>query len=567
MNGGPDGTGELADISCGDPWYRKPDGENPGSSLIVVRTERGREVVKRAAEAGYLEIKPAERWKLVNSQAGLLQKKGSVWGRRLALRLMGLPVTRFKGLSLFHCWWRLGLAEQAKSVLGTLRRVVQRGHYRRLELPEANRKGEAPAVVFMGASLGTGNRGVSALGASMIWLAKRFRPEARVAMLLGQRTNAAFVLNGGSQSLKVEVLNFRKSPRSRLGENLFLWFALACLYRALPLQRWRAFLRRRFPLIRASAEASFLGDIRGGDSFSDIYGLRNFLAGSLPVLAVLLVRRQIALLPQTYGPYQSGLARWVARFILRRASIILSRDRESMGAVAGLIGTTERCRFCPDVAFSLGARLPEKLLVDPPLPGVDREHLVGLNVNGLMYHGGYTRNNMFGLSLDYPLFLVRLAQDLLAQNTNHVLLVPHTFAPPDRVESDPAACRAVRDRLAPELRSRTHLVNGEYDQHEIKGVIGMCGFFVGSRLHSCIAALSQGIPTVGVAYSKKFSGVFDTVGAADWVVDGRYLDVDQAVAATMEIYRNRDLHRAQLDQKVKEAQARLYATFEQLVTP
>ena len=48
----PDGSGELADISCGDPWYEKPDGKNPGSSLVVARTVRGREIVEGAIAAG-----------------------------------------------------------------------------------------------------------------------------------------------------------------------------------------------------------------------------------------------------------------------------------------------------------------------------------------------------------------------------------------------------------------------------------------------------------------------------------------------------------------------------------
>lgn len=130
----PDGSGELADISCGDPWYESPDGRNPGFSLVVVRTERGRELLRGAMAAGYLELRPAERWKLEQSQAGLLQKKGAVWGRRLALRMLGLPVTEFKGLDLFHCWKQLTFGEKLKSVFGTFRRVMQRKYYRPFNL-------------------------------------------------------------------------------------------------------------------------------------------------------------------------------------------------------------------------------------------------------------------------------------------------------------------------------------------------------------------------------------------------------------------------------------------------
>ncbi len=131
----PDGTGELADISCGDPWYEEPDGNNPGFSLVVVRTERGRQVLHGAVRAGYLALSRAEPWKLERSQAGLLAKKGHVWGRRLALRLCGLPAPSFRGLDLWHCWWQLPWREKFRSILGTLRRVWIRKLYHPVGFP------------------------------------------------------------------------------------------------------------------------------------------------------------------------------------------------------------------------------------------------------------------------------------------------------------------------------------------------------------------------------------------------------------------------------------------------
>jgi polysaccharide pyruvyl transferase WcaK-like protein len=40
-------------------------------------------------------------------------------------------------------------------------------------------------------------------------------------------------------------------------------------------------------------------------------------------------------------------------------------------------------------------------------------------------------------------------------------------------------------------------------------------------MHACIAALSQGIPAVALAYSGKFNGVFGSVGMEAFVVDLR----------------------------------------------
>ena len=122
----PDGAGELADISCGDPWYEEPDGENPGFSLIVARTKLGKEIIEGAIAAGYLQATPAETWKLDKSQDGLLRKKGAIWGRRMAHRLFRLPNTNFQNLDLFGIWLTLPLREKLGSTLGTVRRIIKK---------------------------------------------------------------------------------------------------------------------------------------------------------------------------------------------------------------------------------------------------------------------------------------------------------------------------------------------------------------------------------------------------------------------------------------------------------
>lgn len=130
----PDDTGEDADISCGDPWYREIEPGEPGSSLVVVRTKLGREIVRGAMEAGYVELTPAEPQKVIASQRNLINKRRTIWGRRLAFRAFGLPVTRLRGFPLFRLWLRLSFKEKLKSTLGTARRIVRRQYYRPLDL-------------------------------------------------------------------------------------------------------------------------------------------------------------------------------------------------------------------------------------------------------------------------------------------------------------------------------------------------------------------------------------------------------------------------------------------------
>ncbi len=77
------------------------------------------------------------------------------------------------------------------------------------------------------------------------------------------------------------------------------------------------------------------------------------------------------------------------------------------------------------------------------------------------------------------------------------------------------------DELTGQYGEDLLLVRGDYDQNEIKYIIGQCDFFIGSRMHACIAALSQGIPAIGIAYSRKFAGVMQSAGVEELIADPR----------------------------------------------
>jgi coenzyme F420 hydrogenase subunit beta len=119
----PDHTGELADVAVGDPWWRPTD-DDPGRSLVLARTERGRAAVEAAIASGALVLEPCPPDRLPRSQPNLVQTRGAVWGRLLAMRALGLPVPRYEGLPTFRAWWHdLGPREKAASVVGTARRI------------------------------------------------------------------------------------------------------------------------------------------------------------------------------------------------------------------------------------------------------------------------------------------------------------------------------------------------------------------------------------------------------------------------------------------------------------
>ena len=421
---------------------------------------------------------------------------------------------------------------------------------------------------LMGAPLDTGNMGVTALGTSLIHLILGAVPEAGVSFFLIRKSPDPYRVTVGDRVVEIPVINCRLAPKVRPGEHVIGLLLLAAAYRMVPLTWFRKKLLEGNRRLNAIAEADFVGDIRGGDSFSDIYGLDGMIIGSLPSAIALLLGKDLVLLPQTYGPYKTWVARRLAGSILRRAKTILSRDETGLNVVRELLGgkgAAGRLHFCPDVAFSLDPRQAVPLSFRPDTP-LDRSiPIVGLNVSGLLYNGGFTRKNMFGLAFDYRDFVHHLAGTMLSETEASLLLVPHTFAPEGNVESDPAACGELFRELESRYPGRIHMVAREYGASEIKGIIGMCDFFVGSRMHACIAALSLGIPTVGVAYSRKFAGLFESVGAGHMVVDARNVEEGRAVETILAAFHRRAEEKTALSERVRDVRRLLGDTFRELM--
>lgn len=127
----PDGLGRVADISCGDAWEEFDGGGDIGRSIVVVRTRRGQEILRRAIAGKYVELKPAGPREVLAAQPSLLERRRELFGRLLAMRLFLIPVPRFIGFSLFRSWVKLPFLRKVRTVLGTMRRVVQRRLWRR----------------------------------------------------------------------------------------------------------------------------------------------------------------------------------------------------------------------------------------------------------------------------------------------------------------------------------------------------------------------------------------------------------------------------------------------------
>lgn len=252
-------------------------------------------------------------------------------------------------------------------------------------------------------------------------------------------------------------------------------------------------------LNRIISQADIVLDIGSGDSFSDLYGTRRFWAMSLVRLLVLVRRKPFVFAPQTVGPFKRRYNRWMAQLLLRWSTHVFARDGLSTQALRDL-GITQNVTEAIDVAFRLPFQRTSAV-------GDTTKMKIGINISALLHHGGYQGSNQFGLAVDYVGFSRRLLSELSDDPNLEVHLIPHVVSTAFKVEDDYLLARTLHDEfpktvLPPEFR----------DPMEAKSYISGLDLLIGSRMHATIAAFSSGVPVLPLAYSRKFKGLFESLG-------------------------------------------------------
>lgn len=285
-------------------------------------------------------------------------------------------------------------------------------------------------------------------------------------------------------------------------------------------------------------------DISAGDSFADIYGVQRFLYNILSKLTVFAARRPLLLSPQTIGPFQRRWTRALAATVMRGAHKVVTRDVLSSDYLKSL-GLGHKLIEACDVAL--------KLPYEPAAPIADGKVRVGLNVSGLLFNGGYTQKNQFDLVADYAALVRDICRYFASREECELHLVGHVNSRNHVVEDDYRVCEALAQEfpgavLAPRFESPS----------AAKSYISGLDFFMGARMHACIAAFSSGVPVLPMAYSRKFAGLFGTIGY-DHLVDCRSQPADEILATVMRSYEERDRLTADLQIALAEGYRKLGA--------
>lgn len=261
----------------------------------------------------------------------------------------------------------------------------------------------------------------------------------------------------------------------------------------------------RFRYTRAIMKCDYIFDVTMGDSFSDIYS-KNYCKDLIrhKRIAEFFCDKYI-LLPQTYGPFEDAECLEKAGGVFKRAYKIYCRDGLSKSFIENKYHINGSV-LASDMAFCLPYNKDDFQFGD--------NKKLGLNVSGLLYKGGFCKENQFNLKFNYQEFIERLLAEL--QKSYEVHLIPHVVDSDENAyDDDYKICRLLNEKYP-----KTILAPAFTNPIEAKSYISNMDVFIGSRMHSTIASFSAGVPTIPISYSRKFEGLFGSIDYP-YVIDAK----------------------------------------------
>jgi polysaccharide pyruvyl transferase WcaK-like protein len=364
-------------------------------------------------------------------------------------------------------------------------------------------------------SSGNGNRGLGALTYSILFILKKIENEMNWKIEIS--------ILGDGVGKETVIINDNPIVINKIG-----------FIKINSIKAWLKVLKHRhfkhlFIYIKGLFKTEYILDIGAGDSYTDIYGAKRFsVIDSSKTIFSLLGKKQL-MLPQTIGPFANKKIYKKALKSLSKQDVIMTRDKQSYDFVKeNLVGVKNLTELI-DIAFFM------------PYTNKNFDNTkinVGLNISALLWHGGYTQNNQFGLTVDYKNMINAVIDFFIQIPDVHLYLVPHVVgADYDGVENDYAVSCAVAERYN---HSSLSVAPFFFTPIEAKNFISGLDFFAGARMHACIAAFSSGVPVFPMAYSRKFNGLFLDTLQYKYMGDMRNQSETEILESIKSAYHNRN---------------------------
>lgn len=227
---------------------------------------------------------------------------------------------------------------------------------------------------------------------------------------------------------------------------------------------------------------------------------------------VIKYNKKLVIFPQSIGPLDKKINKFLVHFALKNASLLVGRDQKSYQKLVELGFDERQIMYSPDVAIL--QEINESYNISQYFDTTNDKKIIGITVSKI--HGEITTEQ------DYVGSVIESVINMLNPNEYKILLMPSNYYQ-DSISPDYALCQRVQSKLGVTFETSILTLNplfpGDY-----KALLCQLEVFITTRMHVGILSTSGYIPTIAINTQHKIRGYMKNIGMEDYCLDFKDLD-------------------------------------------
>jgi len=307
-----------------------------------------------------------------------------------------------------------------------------------------------------------------------------------------------------------------------------------------------------FAFLKYKETKEFIRDIKSSDIVVDLYGIcfsDNFkpkkfsffkmLIGSIYSFRMLsfakFYRRKTVKNTCSFGPMKSKMNQRSAAFACKHLfDVVSAREIKSRDALLYDANVKKEILLSPDIANMMTFSKDKN--IDKNIIGISTSHQIIRQWKG---EEGYVD------------CIVNLCRHISQTCNKSIVLIPNEVQPISDF-NDITVSLEIQDKLKKEDIHVEIIDSAHMSSTELKNIIASCEVVIASRYHSCVAALSSGIPVLVVGWHYKYEELLRWYGQDKWGISTVNCTSEKLISTFDSFWKNRDESKKIISEKYPE---------------
>lgn len=307
----------------------------------------------------------------------------------------------------------------------------------------------------------------------------------------------------------------------------FPWILiLALIYRIFQWE-WKPKDKTKQDLMNLFYSSDIIVSFGGGHFYASRTISIAFLWNWVIMFASIIMKKPLVLFPQSIGPIEGNIQRYMTKILLNRCSLISVREYESANLIKK-IGVNREILFIPDLAFSLNRYIDKDIRINY----VDHRLRIGFTVMDWR-----NQNNPNFDQRNYEESLICLIIHAIQHYDADITIFSQVYGP-SKDQDD----RIIATRIYESIKQKGFNISVDLNQYshiDLVEIYSHLDIMISTRMHSSIICSCSYVPSLTIGYLYKSVGVMSILGLRDYVISINDINPHVLIAMFETLYRDR----------------------------